>query len=248
VAASGGGLAGALLPAAGIGAGAYLGYQSLKGLGNVADGKDMDMQQQAALGLPTMGLSFAYNPLKKLMGGGKSEAQMSRDSLRQVGQDMGVIGQDYNVNLAGGGQYNVGMDGNAMLQNQGTENLLNPQDANVQARAQGGERYAYETDPTRKDTGDLIGLMDPLAEIWAQKASGGNAETQDRLRAQGAGYGVNAAQAGGGADSIKGFYEAAGLDRDKAYGMILQMGKDGVIDDGRRDSYLASIDRLYGVK
>lgn len=57
-------MAGALLPAAGLAAGAYTGYQQLKGLQSAYKGKDLLFQQQAALALPTFGASFLYNPIK----------------------------------------------------------------------------------------------------------------------------------------------------------------------------------------
>lgn len=60
----------------GITAGAYTGYQQLKGAQNIGKGEDLDWQQQAALALPTFGLSLLYNPAKKFFGfGGQSTHQ-----------------------------------------------------------------------------------------------------------------------------------------------------------------------------
>lgn len=61
-----GGLASIALPAAGIAAGGLTAYESLKGAQNAAKGNKMSIAQQAALALPTFGLSLAYNHIPGL--------------------------------------------------------------------------------------------------------------------------------------------------------------------------------------
>lgn len=77
-----------LMGAAGLAAGAYTGYQSLQGIKNIASGEDMDWQQQAALALPTFGLSLAYNPVKKLLD--KDEWKREKNRLGEL-QEQGVF-------------------------------------------------------------------------------------------------------------------------------------------------------------
>lgn len=80
------GIGAALLPAAGIAAGAYTGLEQIKGGANVLKGKDLSFTQQAALALPTFGLSFAYNPIKKMFNKNRSGEERKRlEKLRKSG-------------------------------------------------------------------------------------------------------------------------------------------------------------------
>lgn len=71
------------LGAAGLAAGAYTGYQQLSGLGNALKDKDMSLQQQAALALPTFGLSFLANSFLNEGDDWKHE----RDKLKSLAED-----------------------------------------------------------------------------------------------------------------------------------------------------------------
>lgn len=62
-----------LLAGAGIGAGAAVGLEQGTGLLNAAQGQHLDFAQQAALALPTFGLSFAANPIIDALGIGHSK-------------------------------------------------------------------------------------------------------------------------------------------------------------------------------
>lgn len=102
---------GAMLPAAGYAAGAYVGGQQLSGVSDAIKGKDLNFQQQAALALPTFGASFLYNPVKKMFGSGKDKDQLARDSVRKSLLDKGFIDQDYNLSLLNGTKFDIGKDG-----------------------------------------------------------------------------------------------------------------------------------------
>lgn len=96
-----GGSAGVALPAAGIAAGAYTGYQQGKGIYDAMKGEDLDMQQQIALALPTFGASFLYNPVKKLFGGLHPEQKDRNEYIKQM-SEKGLSGLDskaYNVDF-----------------------------------------------------------------------------------------------------------------------------------------------------
>ena len=69
------GLTGAspFLGAAGLAAGAYTGYQQVKGLLNAGKGKDMSLLQETALAFPTFGLSYAWDPIKDAFGWGDQD-------------------------------------------------------------------------------------------------------------------------------------------------------------------------------
>jgi hypothetical protein len=78
-----------------------------------------------------MATGFAPNLALKLMGKrsigkmmttGKSDAQLLRDDFRGLLKQTGVADDSYNVTLADGSQYNVGLDGKTKLQNIG-ENI-----------------------------------------------------------------------------------------------------------------------------
>jgi hypothetical protein len=57
-----------------------------------------------------------------MMTTGKSDAQLLRDDFRGLLKQTGVANDTYNVTLADGSQYNIGLDGKTKLQNVG-ENI-----------------------------------------------------------------------------------------------------------------------------
>jgi len=103
---------GAFLPAAGVAAGAYTGMQQGKGLLNAVKGKDMSFQEEAALALPTFGLSFAVDPVKKLFGGGRHEGVSQRETNRNAFRDDSQIYAGNDIGLAGGNTFNIGSNRN----------------------------------------------------------------------------------------------------------------------------------------
>jgi len=62
-----------LLSAGGIAAGAATGAEQGLGVANFAQGKPLNIGQQAALALPTFGLSFLANPIENALGIGHSQ-------------------------------------------------------------------------------------------------------------------------------------------------------------------------------
>lgn len=71
---------------------------------------------RTSLGIATGGLSEVAN---RLLNGTKSQDQQSRDATRSTFQNNGIADGNYNVTLADGSTYNVGLDGHATLQNNG---------------------------------------------------------------------------------------------------------------------------------
>lgn len=75
------------------------------------------------LGLPGVALRLmGKRSIGKMMTTGKSDAQLLRDDFRGLLKETGVADDDYNVTLADGSQFNIGLDGKTKYQNVG-ENI-----------------------------------------------------------------------------------------------------------------------------
>jgi len=73
--------------------------------------------------LPNMALRLmGKRSIGKMMTTGKSDAQLLRDDFRGLLKQTGVADDDYNVTLADGSQFNIGLDGKTKYQNVG-ENI-----------------------------------------------------------------------------------------------------------------------------
>ena len=221
-------LGGAALQGAGIAAGGYTGYQQFKGAENVLKGKDLDFQQQAALALPTFGLSFLANPIKDFFGTGKDKAQQRRDALREQWKEMGLIDEQYNIYNADGTPFNVGLDGGAMLE----------------GGAYDGKRHYYDVNLDDPNQVALIPIADVLAALTG-------AAGDKKLTSDAAGYFVNAAMASGDPQqNMLSYFQKLGLDHDKAYGMIHMMAQPGpngekpILSNELADSYKNTLDRF----
>jgi hypothetical protein len=126
------------LPAAGIAAGAYTGFQQAKGVYDAFKGEDLDWQQQAALALPTFGASFLYNPVKDLFDSGKGKDQLARDEYRSQLQESKFIDDKYNWTTADGKAYDMGLD---------------------------GSKANYNVDFAKEGMGDVVGGVNPLSAL-----------------------------------------------------------------------------------
>jgi hypothetical protein len=96
-------VAGALPYAAAVGGGIKVG----RDLKKYADGGELSKVSQAALALPTGGLSLFANRLNR----GKNKDQKGRDVIRKSLQEGGVIDDKFNLSLADGSMYDIGQDG-----------------------------------------------------------------------------------------------------------------------------------------
>jgi len=77
----------------------------------------------AALPLANIGLRLlGKKSIGHYMTTGKSDAQLNRDDFRGLLKETGVADDDYNVTLADGSQFNIGLDGKTKYQNVG-ENI-----------------------------------------------------------------------------------------------------------------------------
>jgi len=74
-------------------------------------------------GLPNLALRLmGKRSIGKMMTTGKSDAQLLRDDFRGLLKETGVADDNYNVTLADGSQFNIGLDGKTKYQNVG-ENI-----------------------------------------------------------------------------------------------------------------------------
>lgn len=126
--------------AKGMGKGALQGAASGAGIGGMVGGP-----VGAALGA---GLGGLYGLASSYAKAGKHKDQKSRDSIRDLIRERGAVDDDWNLTLADGAKYDIGLDGGAKLQNVG-----------------GGTRAAYHADSTLPGVEHQIANVNPLAVI-----------------------------------------------------------------------------------
>lgn len=124
------------LAGAGYAAGAATGYEQGMGAYHAVKNEPMSLTEQAALALPTFGLSFAYNPLRKMFGSRKGPEQLDRDAVRKMLKEKGFVDDQYNIDLPNGQKFNIGKDG--------------------------GEPW-YNVDFSRPGIGGVVAAVQPLA-------------------------------------------------------------------------------------
>ena len=94
----------------------------IRGRGNKQDWTNMGVNAVGGVG-PNLVLRWMGKPsLGRMMTSGKSDAQLLRDDFRGLLKETGVADDDYNVTLADGSQFNIGLDGKTKYQNVG-ENI-----------------------------------------------------------------------------------------------------------------------------
>lgn len=105
----GGAIGPSALLGGGLVAGAGTGYLQGQGLYNAVRGRDMNIGQEAALALPTMGASFLVDPVRSLFGSKKEGERIARKQGRLGFQNAGLMNQDSRsrYNLADGSQYDI---------------------------------------------------------------------------------------------------------------------------------------------
>lgn len=163
-------------------------------------------------------------------GSGKSGEQRKRDSYRDSFQKLGLIDDAYNITLADGSKYDIGVDGGKKLQN-------------IAANIDGGtDRFTYDVDFSNPEAEQVVGWLQPLVVgLYGE-------DGHDMI-----GHLANAAMSSGDAKAnVQKYFEDIGLDRDTAYNMVLDQAdpekvKDP-LDPARKDAYLAALDNLFGVE
>lgn len=111
------------------------------------------------------------------------------------------------------------------------------------------EGKSFNVDFSRDGIGDIVGSLNPLAEIIQRRT-----DMPDHIRENFAGILSNIASSEGDVtENVKNFYDQAGLSRDDAFTNILQasdpnIAGDAALDAGTRDAMLAAIDKVFGVE
>lgn len=131
--------------AAGVVGGTYLlGRGLMDSFRNAPTKSPTDLASRAQAGFSTGGLSEVARIASSLFGSGKGKDQRQRDSLRAAAIDTGLINDQYQANLGGG-----------RLGDIGKEELNN-----------GGKAYAI--DFNNPLASELVALVDPISEAFAQ--------------------------------------------------------------------------------
>lgn len=201
------------------------------GLASVADGALRAAAPHFMNEVDKFGNKYgAMGILSRTFGSSKDKDQLTRDIFRKQMKKNNFIDQDYNYTLADGSKFNIGADGDKMLQNMGV---------NIDGKS---ERHPYDADLSNPATGGIIGAIQPLAAIIA----GSSGKNKDDVT----GMLVNAAMSSGDPmQNILKMYQDAGLNHDQAYGAIHQMtqGEKPQLSAEMADAFKNGLDQTYGV-
>lgn len=182
--------------------------------------------------VPVLGqLPWLAGAAGAMFGSGKDKDQHRRDVVRSQLVEGGFLNPDFSLDLPDGSKFDVGKDGNARLDNLGTDPLT-------------GQtwRHYYDVDWSNPEIGGIVAAINPLAAFLSKG--------DKKLTSDYAGYLTNAAMSSGNPiDNIMHFIEKTGLDHDKLYGGIhlLSKSQGGNLDDNLADAYKNALDQLYGV-
>jgi len=92
----------------------------LRGRGNREDWTNQGINATGIGTIANIGLGLmGKRSIGKMMTTGKSDAQLQRDDFRGLLKETGVADDNYNVTLADGSQFNIGLDGKTKYQNVG---------------------------------------------------------------------------------------------------------------------------------
>ena len=200
-------------------------YEGGRNVQNVLRGEKVPLSAEAALATLTGGASLLYNPVfgrGGMFGSSKGKDQVERDNIRSLMQDMGMLDENYQLQLPGGQSFDVGKDGGAMLE----------------GGAYGGKRHYYDVNFDLPTSGDLAGAFNPLAS-WFLSQTGGSPERRENI----SGWFTNTAQLSTDPNqAIRDIYNKSGATHDQIYSAILGSG----LDDKKRDAALAETDLLWG--
>lgn len=240
-----GGPAGTLGGLAGLGAGAYTGYQQATGLNDFFQGDRLSTPQQIALALPTFGVSLFSDQIQDTLGFGPSEETLDRREADQFLQGLGFLNDDFNLSLSDGTEVDFTNPG--QVQNFGTENVFNLDDEYLQGLADRGTRANYELDPTNPLSGTAAAYLNPLGAILAQEGD------LDLGREKLVGWLANAILQNSQIDTesellkeVQNLYSQLGLNRDSAQQMLSGYLDSGALDQKLYDTFSHDIN-YYGL-
>ena len=156
---------------------------------------------------------------------GKHKDQKLRDNGRDFLQSREMINDKYQLSLADGSEFDIGVDGGHRFTN-----------------IDGTDRAAYQTDPSNPLTDRAIAWLDPLAEVLM----GGN----EKLRSDFSGYFVNAATSNANnylelRDNALAIYAQSDITPQAVFESVAQLAQSGQIDQQRAAAYFNSLQELF---
>lgn len=133
----------------------------LRGRGNREDWTNQAVNMTGIGGVANMGLRLmGKRSIGKMMTTGKSDAQLQRDDFRGLLKQTGVADDNYNVTLADGSQFNIGLDGKTKYQNVGE---------NIDGKK---TRNAWDVDFSNPLAKFAVDKIDPMIRSIYKDASG----------------------------------------------------------------------------
>lgn len=103
-----------------------------RGRGNRQDWTNMGVNAVTGVA-PNLVLRWLGKPsIGRMMTSGKSDAQLMRDDFRGVLKEKGIVDNDYNVTLADGSKFNLGLDGKTKYSNADGKTTRNAWDVDLQ--------------------------------------------------------------------------------------------------------------------
>lgn len=184
--------------------------------------------------------------LDTFSGGGKSESQTSRDDVRSVFQNVGLADKDYNLTLADGSKFNVGIDGHGAQ-----HGVTNPDALSPDQKGKVDKLNAWDLDYTN----DLDYASGLGGITLSRLLNGGKSNAVDQMgseMANGAlgnvGYGqpLNTQTFAKTMANMRGFYAQSGI-KSKADGYQLanQAFSEGRMDESDLLSAHKSLDMVF---
>ncbi len=209
------------------------GYKSIRNFGHGDHKGGMKSGAEMGAGIGTIinpGLGTAVGAgIGAVAGGllgsiktGKHGDQMDRDDVRKRLQENGVLDADFNVTLADGSKYNIGVDGGARLTNMDGKS----------------ERRPYNTDGSNPLTPNTVAMANPLAFI----VSGGDQKLMNDFSA----YFTNAALSNskdlvGAKANLQGIYNQIGAPKEAYIQAFDEAVKQGKLDQKTADIFKNSL-------
>jgi len=107
------------------------GKDILRGRGNKQDWANMGANAILGVG-PNLALRWMGKPsLGRMMTSGKSDAQLNRDDFRGFLKEKGVVDDNYEITLANGSKFNIGLDGKTKYTNTDGKTTRNAWDVDL---------------------------------------------------------------------------------------------------------------------
>ena len=163
--------------------------------------------------------------LSSFFGGHKHKDQVARDDFRKLLMQGGMIDSDYQLTLADGSKFDIGLDGGHRYQG-----------------VDGSSLHAYDVDFSNPLSAQVVSWLNPLLKVITQGSL--------KLQSDFVGYFTNAALSnstdinGARANVLK-FYQRAGIGPENIAQALMQMQQSGAMSEGELGAYAAALQDLF---